>query len=48
MAQLIKDENSNLLRYIELTRELWVRSFHILLSTKPPKFDPDIAECLGQ
>ena len=47
-SQLIKDKDGNLLRDIELIRELWVRLFHTLLNTKSPKLDPNIAEALDQ
>ena len=45
-SQFIKDEHGSLLRYVELTREQWVRWFHTLLNTKSPKLDPNIAEGL--
>ena len=47
-SQLIKDEDGNLLRDVELIRERWVRWFHTLLNTKSPKLDPKIAEALDQ
>ena len=46
-SQLIKDEDSNLLRDVELIRERWVR-FHTLLNTKSPKLDSIFAEALDQ
>ena len=45
-SQVIKNENGNLLRDVELIRERWVRWFHTLLNTKSPKLDPNIAEAL--
>ncbi len=47
-SQLIKDEDGNLLRDVELIRERLVRWFHTLLNTKSPKLDPKIAEALDQ
>ena len=43
-----KDENGVLLRDVELIRERWIRWFHTLLNTKPPRFDPNLAESLDQ
>ena len=37
-SQLIKDEDDNLLRDVELIHGRWVRWFHTLLNTKSPKF----------
>ena len=47
-SQLIKDEDGNLLRDVELIHERWVRWFHTLLNTKSPKLNPKIAEALDQ
>ena len=45
----VKDENSVLLRDVELIRERWVRWFHtLLLNVKSPRLDPNIAESLDQ
>ena len=44
----VKDENSVLLRYVELIRERWVRWFHTLPNAKSPMLDPNIAESLDQ
>ena len=44
----VKDENSVLLRDVELIRERWVRWFHTLLNVKSPRLDPNIAEGLDQ
>ena len=44
----VKDEDSIILRDVELTRELWVRWFYTLLNTLSPRFDPNIAEGLDQ
>ena len=47
-SQLTKDEDSNLLRDVELIRKRWVRWFHTLLNTRSPKLDPKFAEALDQ
>ena len=47
-SQFIKDKLGSLLRDVELIRELWVRWFYTLLSTKSPTLDPNIAEGLEQ
>ena len=44
----VKDENSVLLRYVELIRERWVWWFHTLLNAKSPRLDPNIVEGLDQ
>ena len=44
----VKDENSVLLRNVELIRERWVRWFRTLLNAKSPRLDPNIAEGLDQ
>ena len=44
----VKDENSVLLRDVELIREQWVRWFHTFLNAKSPRLDPNIAEGLDQ
>ena len=44
----VKDENSVILRDVELIRERWVRWFHTLLNAKSPRLDPNIAEGLDQ
>ena len=40
----VKDENSVLLRDVELIRERWVRWFRTLLNAMSPRLDPNIAE----
>ena len=47
-SQLIKDEDGNLLRDVDLIRKQWVRWFHTLLNTNSPKLDPNTAEALDQ
>ena len=42
------DKNGVLLRDVKRIRERWVRWFHTLLNAKSPRFDPNIAEGLGQ
>ena len=44
----VKDENSVLLRDVELIRERWVRWFRTLLNAMSPRLDPNIAEGLDQ
>ena len=44
----VKDEDSVLLRDVEVIREQWVRWFQNLLNAKSPKLDPNIAEGLDQ
>ena len=44
----VQDENSVLLRDVELIRKRWVRWFHTLLNPKSPRLDPNIAEGLDQ
>ena len=44
----VKDENSVLLRDVELIRERWFRWFHTLLNAKSSRIDPNIVEGLHQ
>ena len=44
----VKDEDSLLMRDVELIRERWARWFHTLLNAKSSKLDPSIAEDLDQ
>ena len=42
------NENAVLLRDVEVIRERWVWWFHILLNSKSPRLDPNIAESLDR
>ena len=41
-SAFVKDEDSVLLKDVELIRERWIRWFHTLFNAKSPKLDPNI------
>ena len=43
-SAFIKDEDSVLLKDVELIRERWIRWFHTLFNAKSPKLDPNILD----